>query len=350
MSDTWKTVKPIAYALGPTILLSYGPTVYRALFSKRPGVTIRPVPPHVARAQNILFVAAVVFLIACFPYFAPENIYHKTSTTFTYFPTADIFERLADFRSPLTDFDQALKANFISRQCRMVYAAYGPEALANCSFCNCDHEHSYFYYSVASLAMPHLLNTAILGLVTYKAGKEGMRWRTWATILSLLVAAGDIGTIWNFDVKRNDTKLVEDVDFLHWNMRTGRFAALFLLDIGFYALIHYTSTNRWLAQPPSISERLEEVTKANEILRQNMNNLVALRNTVMRDPAFRDKTLNYWTQEERLMGEIMEEPEVVEGVNEALTRVPVDDVKRFAAATSGLMFQQLDGLKQRKGV
>lgn len=194
------------------------------------------------------------------------------------------------------------------------------------------------------MLVPHLLNTAVLGWVTALAGREGMRWRNWTTILGVIIASVDLGKLWAFDTKDYDSKImIAELDFLHWRLRTFRYAALFLLNMGFYALLWATSTNRFLAQPPSISERLEDTLKGVETMRGNLNNIIAMRSTVVRDGALRAGMVDYWRHEEQVMQEIMEEPDVVQSLNEVVQKAPIEDVRQVLQKSNEQLFAQLDG-------
>jgi hypothetical protein len=58
-----------------------------------------------------------------------------------------------------------------------------------------------------------------------------------------------------------------------------------------------------------------------------------VKNTVLRDEELRGRSTAYWAHEVRLMREMMEEREVVEGVNDALVnRIDIGGIERDAEA------------------
>lgn len=62
-----------------------------------------------------------------------------------------------------------------------------------------------------------------------------------------------------------------------------------------------------------------------------MSTVGILRNTVNRDEELRGKSETYWITEGRVMGELMEEREVVEGVKNALDgRINLETITRDA--------------------
>jgi hypothetical protein len=62
-----------------------------------------------------------------------------------------------------------------------------------------------------------------------------------------------------------------------------------------------------------------------------MSTVGILRNTVNRDEELRGKSEKYWVTEGRVMGELMEEREVVEGVKNALDgRINLETITRDA--------------------
>lgn len=286
-------------------------------------------------ALNILFVFAVLALISSLPTFYPENIFTVTSSRIQT-PNDVLFTRLAALRPQgfTTELDDTLRPRLASIDSRCLYLTYGPDVLANCPFCSSDDARSYFYYALPTLLLPHLLHLIVLGLATSTvSGYEGNRWRTQAAIIGAVLALGDCYVVGARDWKANArTVRAEDLDHFYWRMRTIRGLILALVDAGFAGLLWATSTNRLLAVPPAPAERIESVAKVLESVRGRLSAVGIVRNAVVRDEALRKKTELYWKKEGEVMGEVMDEREVVEGVRAALEsgRVSVQKLEEEA--------------------
>ncbi|MCJ1388777.1 hypothetical protein MMC18_001627 [Xylographa bjoerkii] len=238
-------------------------------------------------------------------------------------PVDVLFTRLTALRpeKQLTDFDTALRSRLASLDARCLYFAYGPAALAECPFCDSDHPGNFFHYACPAILFPHLLNLVALGLATSASitRKEGGRWRTMAALVGSCVAIADVYVVGAYDWKWNAyATRAEDLDFFHWRMRTIRGLAIAALDAGLAGLLWATSTNRLFVIPVSDGERLESVTKVMEATRGKLSAVGMIRNVTVRDENLRKKAETYWKREGEIMGEVMDEKEVVEGIRGAL--------------------------------
>ena len=168
---------------------------------------------------------------------------------------------------------------------------------------------------------PHLFNLCVLALVTSGlfAGKEATIWRTTATIGAAAVALAEVYFLssYNYQGNARATRL-EDIDTFFWKMRLYRGIGIAALDGLIGWMLYLSSTNRAFLNPPSTAERVETSTRILDTVRSKMSAMGIVRNTINRDEELRNKSLGYWVHEGRLMGELMEEREVVEGVNNAL--------------------------------
>ena len=132
-----------------------------------------------------------------------------------------------------------------------------------------------------------------------------------------------------YDWKANARVLrPEELTHFYWYMRTVRGLALAVADIAFAGLLYLSSTNRMFGIPVSSAERLEGVLKTLEHSRGKLAALGIVKNSIVRDEGLSTKGKEYWRQEKVVMGEVMDEREVVEGVRNALeNRVRVQDVE-----------------------
>ena len=102
-----------------SLLILFGPFVlprivdwFNVARASSHSVPIRPIPPRVKNALNLLFVAAIVCLILSLSRFAPENIFLATRSHIRT-ETSVLFARLRHFK-PLSDTEQALRSKFES--------------------------------------------------------------------------------------------------------------------------------------------------------------------------------------------------------------------------------------------
>ena len=70
--------------------------------------------------------------------------------------------------------------------------------------------------------------------------------------------------------------------------------------------------------PPNAGERMEAATKVLENAQARLNAVGIVRNVVVRDEGLRMRGEVYWRKERQVMGEVMDEKEVVDGVRNAL--------------------------------
>lgn len=289
---------------------------------------------------NILFLSILVALTSTLPYFAPENIFTTTSSRLQT-PNDVLFTRLALIRGngqQLTEADAILRPKLASLDSRLLYFTYGPDVVTNCPFCISDQPLTYFYYLLPSLLLPHILHAIALGLATSSvlSDKYGNRWRTMGIIfgVSLLFAEGYAYT--SYDWKAN-ARAVRPEEYVHfyWRMRVFRGIGMAVLDLLMASILYLSSTNRFFVIPVNKAERVENAIRALDAARGKMNAVGIIRNVNVRDEALRRKSENYWRREVQIMGEVMDEKEVVEGVRNALSeRIQVarveEDARKYA--------------------
>lgn len=136
-----------------------------------------------------------------------------------------------------------------------------------------------------------------------------------------------------YDHKTNARVLrPEDLTHFHWRVRTLRYLAFALADAAFAGLLYLSGTNRMFGMQVSSAERVEAVMKVMEQARGKMAALGIVKNVVVRDEGLAGRGREYWRREKVVMGEVMDEREVVEGVRNALEggRVRVEEVERDA--------------------
>lgn len=313
-------------------------------------VPIRPTPPRVQNALNVLFVAAIACLALSLSRFAPENIFLATQSHIRT-ETSVLFARLRHLR-PLSEDDQVLRSKFeVNGRNKLYYLAYGPETLLNCAWCvtaNGNDNSNYYIYTLPKIIMPHIVQLAVLGLATSSlVGTEGSRFRTHATMLGLATLIGEIWYMGTYDITANKrAKYLQDIDSVYWRIRFLRYIMFAVQDIGMAFVLWATSTNRWLAKPVSIAERLEMATRVSEETLNRMRGLGLIINSVNRDPALRGVKEDYWRTEGQVMSETIQEEAVLEQINTAISKMDFNGLEGRVGEVADGILQGIDGLRQ----
>jgi hypothetical protein len=311
-------------------------------------VPIRPTPARVQHALNLLFVSAVVCLVLSFSRFAPENIFLKTQSHIRT-ETSVLFARLRHLRE-LTGEDEALRGKFASVRNKLLYLTYGPDTMLNCAWCSTadgNDQQNYFLYSLPKIAMPHILQLAVLGLATSSlVGSEGSRFRTHATIAGIMMMVVEAWYMGTYDIATNRrATFVRDLDSAHWRVRFLRYISFAVVDIALGLVLWATSTNRWLAKPVSIAERIETTTRQAEETLNKMRALGLLTNSVNRDPALRGVREEYWRTEGQVMAETVQDEEVTEQINKAISTMDFGALQGRVGEVADGILKGIDSLR-----
>jgi hypothetical protein len=205
--------------------------------------------------------------------------------------------------------------------------------MANCIWCSTANTDTYFMYAVPGILVPHLYHIFILGIITssFFSGPEGSRWRIYATTAGAFLAATELVLVLRNDWKANTTKRVlSEVDFFHWRLRTYRLFAFAIVDGLLAWALWLTSTNRWLVQPPPLSAQIAAASMQLQVARLKVSLLSRLRSAVLSDDSLLAGSVKSWAEQERNVGEIEAEREVVDAKRLALSRMDVDRIRREA--------------------
>lgn len=219
---------------------------------------------------------------------------------------------------------------------RLLYARFGPSALANCPIAvpgDIDSSRSYLFYALPSILAPHILHLFALGVATsgLLSGAEGARWRTAASIAGIVLATAELWFIATYDDRKNarSTK-VNEVDFVYWKLQVWRGLATATIDGVLGWVIWLQATGRAFLKPPAAGERLANSTRALELVVNKARGLGAIRNATARDAGTRKMVEDYWIKEQEVMRDVFEEPEVVEAQRNALRRLDIVRIGRDA--------------------
>jgi hypothetical protein len=348
-------IKSLLLFFGP-ILLPKAIAYYRSITAAPSidGVPIRPVPQRVSRALMVLILTTLAFFLRSLPFFAAENIFKVTQSRLQT-PTDVMFTRLAAIRPHgLTPFDETLKMKINSLESRLLFFQFGPDVIANCQFCNPEDPNSHLYYALPGIFGPHLLNLVILAMVTsgLLVGKEGEKWRMTATLAAGAIALGEVYSVSTYAYQANArAPRLEDIDFFYSKMRMYRNAAIAIVDALLCYGLYLSSTNRAFVTPPTTAESIENSLRVLDSARSKIGAVGILRNTINRDEGLRGRSQGYWQHEVRLTGEVMEEREVVDSVNNAMTsnRINIATIAADAAIYAENVVAPLEGIPGMNG-
>lgn len=297
---------------------------FRASYGSRKNA-VRPAPPRITRALNILFAVAVLALAST--YFQPENIFALTNGRVQ--TTTDVlFNRLASLRD-LTPRDERLKAKFKSRDSRLLYFTYGPYVLADCPFCTSASPYDYFLYAVPSILTPHVLNAAVVGLVTSKlfSGPEAARWRILGTCAAALLGVAELYVTGVYDYSSNASSTqLSEIYFFYWRMRLYRALAIAAVDALLGWVLWLSATGRFFVRQLTLPEKVEALSRAADVVNFRLQAVGSVRNTVIRDEVLRDVMAAYWGEEKGLF----EEREVVDAMKVAMSRTDLQQLSLMA--------------------
>jgi hypothetical protein len=327
----------VACFLGPW-LLPRALAFYRSVRNP-PASQVRPAPPAVKRALNILSVIVLFSLLrSAIPALQAPNIFTSTNSRLGLAGNL-IFKKLSTLRDgQLSPLDLALQdkfEDFPGNDIRYLYAAYGPNPIAECVHCSPKNPSSYLYYLLASIVQSHVVHIGILGFITssFFSGNEGSRWRTWATIAGIALAMADIMMVWNYDWEANKkVRMLNETDFFYWRLHNIRYICFALCDALFGFALYLTSTNRWLVEPPTVSQRLNDNSAALASALHSITILNDQRSAAVRDPVLRREFSDYWDLEGTVMQEVESQKEVVQAKNVAVSRIDMVKVNRDATA------------------
>lgn len=304
-----------------------------------PKSQIRPLPQATSRALLLLFLSAVVFFLSTFPVFHPSNIFRQTHSRLQTSPGV-LLTRLAALR-PLTPADEALRNIFDGSsglEPRLLYARYGPTTLLTNTLVHpsdLDAGRIFLLYALPAHLLPHLAHLAVLGFATssFIAGRDAGRWRTFACLAGIGLAAAECYLLATYDDghNRRSTRVTE-IDFFYWKLLLWRGLAGAAVDALLGWAIWLGATGRMFVTPLTPAERLRAQQGAWEAVLNKVRGLGVLRNAIVRDPGVRRREEAYWVKEGEVMKDVFEEPEVLEAQRNALKRLDMVRIGREAEA------------------
>ena len=172
---------------------------------------------------------------------------------------------------------------------------------------------TFLFYALPSILLPHLVHTAVLGLVTTKRvfgsdNKAGAVWRTQATLVGVALAVSEVYYVSTYSHTPNiSARSAADNVYPYWTILTYRGLAVALVDAVLGYAIYLTATGRWgglLSDSPV--EKIDAVSTALEDAIKKTSSAISLKQAVMTDADLRRQVVNFWEKEDLTRREIAE--------------------------------------------
>ena len=312
-------------------LLRNGVSIYRQIRATYASnaANVRPTPPNVQLALNIIFASATIFLVSTF--LPAPNIFRETQSRLQTPPDV-LFNRLRNLRD-LTPLDEALSEKLKSKESKLLYLAFGPYVVGNCPFCIPQEPTTYLTYALPAIIAPHLIHAAVLGVVTSKflAGAKGARWRPHVTLAALALTAGEVYLTATYNVAENvKATRGNELDFFYERMKLYRCLAFVAVDCALAGVLWLSSTGRLFVGKVNLSQRLEDMFPGVIAAISRVQATASLAHTKNRQPYLQKRYNEYWKMEAQVRNDI----EVLEAERKALARLDVHQVNSMAGRES----------------
>ena len=149
-----------------------------------------------------------------------------------------------------------------------------------------------------------------------------------------------------YDIAVNKrAKFLSDMDSAHWRVRFLRYLTFAAVDMGLAFVLWATGTNRWLAKPVSIAERIETTTRTAEETLHKLRALALLANSVNRDPALRGVREEYWNTEGQVTAEVVQDENVRMQINTALDKMNMSELEGRVGEVADGILKGIDSLR-----
>ncbi|KAK6509948.1 hypothetical protein TWF481_004665 [Arthrobotrys musiformis] len=298
---SWATVQTAVFLFGP-ILIPKFIAIIRSVNVRT--VSTRALDSRSRFGLNVLTVAVFLAIASSSSYFQSENLIVATGTRLLLTSNDVLLRRVENLRlrqglQGLLDEDVMLLHTLRTREGRLLYAAYGPKPLTECSWCSISDPSSYLYYSAPTIATPHILNIAILGFVTSSLSSKAARsFRVPATMAGLGVALGEFVFLYNYDFLQNtQAATLEGVDWYHWRLLTYRGLAIAGVDCLLGVMMYLSATGRYGFSGVSDLEKIEVLSKSLDVGLSHVRTSLFVKSTTTRNESSLNSVSEFWKAE-----------------------------------------------------
>ncbi|RHZ77703.1 hypothetical protein Glove_174g155 [Diversispora epigaea] len=191
-----------------------------------------------------------------------------------------IREEFLRTKKELSPREEILLDKFQSLENRLVYAAYGEDALMECTYCKDISD--YFYFIIPTIIWSYIIMWIILGISTMSNNKANMR--TYGTIFLVGFGLFELYTLSTVDIQNN--KITGTSEFLYCTTDFYRRLAFSGLCIGilFYRKVEERSN----------METIYEIIKNQELIVKRNKAINIQRTAVLRDEYLRTLFENFY--------------------------------------------------------
>lgn len=195
-----------------------------------------------------------------------------------------------------------LKERLRPREGRLLYAAYGPNPMKYCTWCETGTD--YLWYLLPSVAVPHLLHLVVLGAATSSSildNPDGGYFRTYATLMGTALAAVEVWAFMSYDVKKNAISLGQrDVQWFYWDVLFYRGVAISIMDVLLGWFIYLSATRRIdLGIDSNLTKNITEAAMLLKHIDVKISSAKVVRDATMNNSYLRVKTQAFWDKEKQ---------------------------------------------------
>ncbi|KAK6533832.1 hypothetical protein TWF281_005186 [Arthrobotrys megalospora] len=325
---SWATLQTILFLFGP-ILIPKLIAVIRSVNLRK--TSTRPLDHRTRFSLNVLTLTVFLALASSYSYFQSENIIAVTGARLLLTPNDVLLRRVENLRlgqgrQGISGDDAILLNTLRTREGRLLYAAYGPKPLIECTWCSISDPTSYLYYSAPAIAAPHILNIAILGFVTSSLSSKAARsLRIPATIAGLGVALGEFIFLYTNDFLQNTQATTPaEVNWYHWRLLTYRGLAIAVVNCSFGIVAYLVATGRYGPDGISDLEKIEAVSKSLDTALTHVRTNLFVKSTATRNESSLVNVSEFWKAEAVNRRHVASQLE--ETKNQVLERVNLDSI------------------------
>ncbi|RVD80291.1 uncharacterized protein DFL_008192 [Arthrobotrys flagrans] len=298
---SWATIQTTVFLFGP-ILIPKLIAIVRSVNVRK--TSTRAVDPRTRFGLNVLTLAVFLALASSSSYFQSENIITATGARLLLTPNDVLLRRVENLRlrqglEGLSSNDAMLLNTLRTREGRLLYAAYGPKALIECTWCSISDPSGYLYYSAPTIAAPHVANIAVLGLVTSSLSSRVTRsFRIPATMAGLGVALGEFILLYNHDLLQNtQATLPTDINWYHWRLLTYRGLAIAIVNCLLGVMVYLSATGRYGFSGVSDLEKIEALSKSLDVGLSHVRTNLFVKSTTTRNESSLNNVSEFWRAE-----------------------------------------------------
>ncbi|KAK9472629.1 uncharacterized protein V1510DRAFT_416462 [Dipodascopsis tothii] len=277
-----------------------------------------------------LLVAAVVQIVWTLAYL-PDNVFMLTGLKFQ--APVDIIRFRLQMVRKLTVSDQTLLDKLgESSESRLLYAAYGPQALMECTWC--DSIESYRLYTMSSMLQRHAGHIGLVLVAT--AFQRTNVLRPYAVLAAVAVPAVELYYLLSFDIRHNiAARTLYEVTWLFWQSRFNAGIVTGVTDIALSVAVFLYATGRVRSGGEPFESKHEEIMGDFKELQTRLDSVAQklristlVKELVAREPDMRKQSAQFSKRQTEDEAEILRDPAVVEARAAALAAADLPKLEK----------------------